>query len=67
MSESVIDAEVLRALDERTPRLLHQVSNNLPKYLQGIGREATHVQGSRFYRDLQRGEFSWRMYSFVKD
>jgi len=67
VSETVINAEVLRALDERTPRLLDQVSNNLPKYLQGIGREATHVQGSRFYRDLQRGEFSWRMYSFVKD
>jgi SAM-dependent methyltransferase len=67
MSESVIDAEVLRALDKRTPRLLDQVSNSLPRYLQGVGREATHVHGSRFYRDLQRGEFSWRMYSLVKD
>jgi hypothetical protein len=39
----------------------------LPALLHGAAREAFHVQGSRFYRDLQRGELTWRMYDFVKD
>ena len=67
VSETVINAEVLRALDERTPRLLEQVDSKLPKYLRAMGREAIHVKGSRFYRDLRRGEFSWRVYDLVKD
>lgn len=65
VAEKRINGEVLRALDERTPRLLDEVSK-LPKYLQGFAREACHVQGSRYYCDVQRGEFDWRMYCFVK-
>jgi len=67
VSERVINAEVLRALDERSEGSLEVLSRQLPGPLQGIGREAYHVKGSRFYRDLVSGEFSWRMYYFVKD
>jgi SAM-dependent methyltransferase len=67
VSERVINAEVLRALDERSEGSLEVLSRQLPGPLQGIGREAYHVKGSRFYRDLDSGEFSWRMYYFVKD
>jgi SAM-dependent methyltransferase len=67
VSERVINAEVLRALDERSEGSLELLKGQLPGPLQGIGREAYHVTGSRFYRDLESGEFSWRMYCFIKD
>jgi SAM-dependent methyltransferase len=67
VSERVINAEVLRALDERSEGSLEVLSRQLPGPLRGIGREAYHVKGSRFYRDLDSREFSWRMYYFVKD
>ncbi len=67
LSERDINAEVLRALDERSEGSLEALSRQLPGPLQGIGREAYHVKGSRFYRDLESGEFSWRMYSFIKE
>jgi ubiquinone/menaquinone biosynthesis C-methylase UbiE len=67
VSERVINAEVLRALDERSEGSLESLSRQLPGPLQGIGREAYHVKGSRFYRDLESGEFSWRMYCLIKD
>jgi SAM-dependent methyltransferase len=67
VSERVINAEVLRALDERSEGSLEMLSRQLPGPLQGIGREAYHVVDSRFYRDLKSGEFSWRMYCFIKD
>jgi SAM-dependent methyltransferase len=67
VSERIINAEVLRALDERSDGSLEVLSRQLPGPLQGIGREAYHVKGSRFYRDLESDEFSWRMYYFVKD
>ena len=67
VSERVINAEVLRALDERSQGSLELLSRQLPGPLQGIGREAYHVKGSRFYRDLNSGEFSWRMYCLIKD
>jgi SAM-dependent methyltransferase len=67
VSERVINAEVLRALDERSQGSLELLSRQLPGPLQGIGREAYHVKGSRFYRDLESGEFSWRMYWLIKD
>ncbi|GFG76033.1 phthiotriol/phenolphthiotriol dimycocerosates methyltransferase [Mycobacterium botniense] len=67
VSQAEINAEVLRALMRNSERLLTLVSQRLPPILHGVGREAAHVQGSRYYRDLQRGEFSYRVYCFTKD
>ena len=63
----VIDDEVLRALASNSPVADERLRGQLPALLHGAAREAFHVQGSRFYRDLQRGELTWRMYDFVKD
>jgi ubiquinone/menaquinone biosynthesis C-methylase UbiE len=63
----VIDDEVLRALTANTPVARERVRGQLPAVLQRAGREAFHVEGSQFHRDLQRGEIIWRMYHFVKD
>jgi SAM-dependent methyltransferase len=67
LSCRVIDDEVLRALALNSPVADERLRGQLPALLHGAGREAFHVQGSRFYRDLQRGELTWRMYDFIKD
>jgi ubiquinone/menaquinone biosynthesis C-methylase UbiE len=63
----VIDDEVLRALASTSPAADERLRGQLPAVLHGAAREAFHVQGSRFYRDLKRGELTWRVYDFVKD
>jgi SAM-dependent methyltransferase len=63
----VIDEEVLRALASNSAVADRRLRGQLPALLHGAGREAFHVEGSRFYRDLQRGELTWRMYDFTKD
>ena len=62
----VIDDEVLRALASNSAMAAERLRGQLPALLHGAGREAFHVEGSRFYRDLQRGELTWRMYDFTK-
>ncbi len=62
-----IDAQVLRAVEKNEQRSLELIRRHLPPLLHRLGREAIHVPGSRFYRDLQSGEFSYRMYCFTKD
>jgi len=32
-----------------------------------MARDVAGVEGSQFYRDLQRGKMSYRMYCFAKD
>jgi ubiquinone/menaquinone biosynthesis C-methylase UbiE len=66
VSHAVINAQVLRAVEKNSQRSLDLISRHLPPFLHGLGREAIHVPGSRFYRDLQSGEFSYRMYCFAK-
>ncbi len=66
LSERVINAEVVRAMEKNSQRYLDLI-DRLPTFLHGVGRELAGVQGSRYYRALQRGEFSYRMYSFAKD
>jgi ubiquinone/menaquinone biosynthesis C-methylase UbiE len=63
----VIDDEVLRALASNSAVADQRLRGQLPALLHGVAREAFHVEGSRFYRDLQRGELTWRMYDFAKD
>jgi ubiquinone/menaquinone biosynthesis C-methylase UbiE len=63
----VIDDEVLRALASNSSVADERLRGQLPALLHGAAREAFHVQGSRFYRHLQRGELTWRMYDFIKD
>ena len=66
-SDRVINAEVLRGSEKNSPRSLDLIGRHLPAFLRRFGREFAGVQGSRFYRDLQRGEMSYRMYCFAKD
>jgi hypothetical protein len=54
-------------LDKTSQRSLDLIDRHLPAFLHPFGRLFSGVPGSRIYRDLQRGEISYRMYCFTKD
>jgi len=55
LSERVINAEVLRGLDNLAPRYLDLVGHHLPACLRPFGRLFVGAPGSLMYRELQRG------------
>jgi ubiquinone/menaquinone biosynthesis C-methylase UbiE len=67
LSERVINAEVLRGLDNLAPRYRDLVGHHLPAFLRPFGRLFVGAPGSLMYRELQRGRLSYRMYCFAKD
>jgi ubiquinone/menaquinone biosynthesis C-methylase UbiE len=67
LSERVINAEVLRGLDNLAPRYQDLVGHHLPAFLRPFGRLFVGAPGSLMYRELQRGRLSYRMYCFAKD
>ncbi|MGD9619465.1 MAG: phthiotriol/phenolphthiotriol dimycocerosates methyltransferase [Mycolicibacterium sp.] len=67
VSKRDINAEVLRGLDQTSKRWLELVGKRLPFLLRPLGRQIVPAPGSRFYGDMQSGQISYRMYSFVKD
>jgi hypothetical protein len=66
VSERVINAEVLRGMDGRSQRSTELIDRRLPSFLRFWGRNFAGVQGSPFYRNLQQGKSSYRMYCFAK-
>ena len=65
LSHQAINAQVLRGMEKNTQRSLDLIGR-MPTFLHRIGREFTGVQGSRFYRALQSGKLSYRMYCFSR-
>jgi hypothetical protein len=63
LKREVITPQVLRGMEKNTQRLLDLV-DRLPIFLRRIAREFAGVQGSGFYRALQSGKLSYRMYCF---
>jgi ubiquinone/menaquinone biosynthesis C-methylase UbiE len=66
LSQEVIVEQVLRGMEKNTPRSVHIIDSHLPTFLRGMARDFAGVEGSQFYRDLQRGDMSYRMYCFAK-
>ena len=66
-SKREINAEVLRGLDNNSPRYLDLVRRHVPAFLQSFGRLFAGAPGTLMYRELQRGRLSYRMYCFTKD
>ncbi|WP_372506857.1 phthiotriol/phenolphthiotriol dimycocerosates methyltransferase [Mycobacterium heidelbergense] len=66
LSQQAIDAEVMRGL-EKTQRMMGLVSHRAPLMLRGIARRIDRMQTSTFYHALRSGDYSYRLYSFVKD
>ena len=46
---------------------LDRVARRAPAFVQGLARRVNDMQTSTFYRALQSGENSYRMYWFKKD
>jgi hypothetical protein len=67
VSKRETNAEVLRGLDNNSPRYLDLVGRHVPKFLQSFGRLFAGTPGTLMYRELQRGRLSYRMYHFTKD
>jgi ubiquinone/menaquinone biosynthesis C-methylase UbiE len=67
ISEKNISREVLRGLQLNSPRSMELINRNLPAFLRRFGREFAVVEGSWFYKDLERGEIEYRRYCLTKD
>jgi ubiquinone/menaquinone biosynthesis C-methylase UbiE len=67
VSKKVIDTEVVRGLQKNSPRSMEIINRSLPAFARRFGREFAVVDGSLFYKDLERGDISYRTYCFTKD
>ena len=67
VSERVINDQVLRGLRKNSPRSMELINRYMPAFMHRFGREFAVVDGSWFYRDLERGEIDYRTYCFEKD
>lgn len=65
LSHENINAQVLRGMEKNTQRILDLI-DRVPRYLRRISREFAGVQGSPFYRAMQGGKYSFRMYCFSR-
>lgn len=67
VSQRVISPQVLRGLQRNSARSSELINRYLPAFARGFGREFAVVNGSMFYRDLERGEIDYRMYCLTKE
>jgi ubiquinone/menaquinone biosynthesis C-methylase UbiE len=67
VSKKVIDKEVLRGLEKNSPRSMEIINRYLPAFARRFGREFAVVDGSLFFKDLERGEISYRTYHLTKE
>jgi ubiquinone/menaquinone biosynthesis C-methylase UbiE len=67
VSERVINEQVLRGLHNNSARSTELINRYMPAFARRFGREFAVVDGSWFYRDLERGEIDYRTYCFTKD
>jgi len=65
VSHENINAQVLRGMEINTQRILELI-DRVPRYLRPISRAFVGIQGSPFYRAMQRGKYSFRMYRFSR-
>ncbi|MDT7761554.1 MAG: hypothetical protein QOC63_974 [Mycobacterium sp.] len=66
-SQTEINTEVVRAMEKNTEQWLDLIDRRVPAFLHRLARAQTGVQGEMFYRGVQSGELSCRMYCFAKD
>ena len=59
--------EAITGLRLNSPRSEDLINRNLPIFLRRFGREFAVVDGSWFYKDLERGEIEYRAYCLTKD
>ncbi|MEO8814686.1 MAG: phthiotriol/phenolphthiotriol dimycocerosates methyltransferase [Mycobacterium sp.] len=67
VNERIISKEVVRGLSKNSAHSNELINNRLPFFLRRIGREFAVVEGSWFYRDLERDEITYRIFDLTKD
>jgi ubiquinone/menaquinone biosynthesis C-methylase UbiE len=67
LSRRIVDDEVRRGLEKTSPRAEYLISRRIPPLLQGFVRDRVGVQGGTLYQAVESGEFSYRIYCFVKN
>lgn len=67
VSERVINEQVLRSLNNNSARSMDLVNRYMPAFTRPFAREFAVVDGSWFFRDLERGEIGYRIYCLTKD
>jgi SAM-dependent methyltransferase len=66
LSQTVINAEVVRGIVRSSQRWQGVIDRNVPALLRGLVRDYSGVQGSKIYHAYQSGQSQYRMYSFAK-
>ena len=67
LSKTIVNAEVQRGLEKISPRAQELISHYVPGFLQGLARDRVGVRGGLLYQAVESGEFSYRIYCFVKN
>lgn len=67
VSERIINDEVLRGIRCNSPRLNKLIDDHVPAPLAQFYRDFAVLDGSRSYRNLERGDTTYRIYCFAKD
>ncbi|MGH3563409.1 MAG: phthiotriol/phenolphthiotriol dimycocerosates methyltransferase, partial [Mycobacterium sp.] len=67
VSEEVISKQVLRGLQNNSARSSELINRYMPAFARRFAREFAVVDGSWFYKDLERGEIDYRTYCLAKD
>ena len=62
----IINAEVLRGMEQNSLRSQALIARHLPKWLHALGHDFAGTKGSRIYQALVSGELSYRSYCFTK-
>jgi ubiquinone/menaquinone biosynthesis C-methylase UbiE len=65
-SEKVINAEVLRGLEKNSAQQARMINRTFPFPIRRIARPAFGLKGTSFFRSLQDGGISYRMFCFEK-
>jgi ubiquinone/menaquinone biosynthesis C-methylase UbiE len=61
-----INEQVLLGMELNSQRAAELINQNVPSFLKRLGVDGTGADKA-FHRALKDGEFSWRMYEFIKD
>lgn len=62
-----VNAEVVRSLRLTTPRSIEQINHASPFFMRGFAKQMSWVEGSRAFRDVERGDICYRQHHFVRD
>jgi fatty-acid O-methyltransferase len=66
LSQSVINAEILRGMEKSSQQWLGRIDRHVPAFLRGVARDLAGVPALTLYQQVQSGGLSYRMYSFAK-